>query len=141
MYRTKALLSVCFCAGLIGALFNSFTLWGFGRAGLIRLLGVQLTPEWTLAWLYPRLVWGGIWGLAYFIAVAGPRSRNQWIRKGLWVSLLPTAFQLFYVFPNQTPHGPMGLGLGTLTPLLVLVFNAVWGVVTGTFARILWGRG
>ncbi|MEZ4598290.1 MAG: hypothetical protein R2940_00680 [Syntrophotaleaceae bacterium] len=141
MHRTKALLSVCFCAGLIGAFFNSLALWMSGRIGLTHLLGVTLAPQWTLAWLYPRLVWGGLWGLAYFFSVAGPRSRNQWIRKGLWISLLPTAFQLFYVFPNQTPHGAMGLGLGTLTPLLVLIFNAIWGIFTGTFARILWGRG
>jgi hypothetical protein len=141
MNRSKALLSVCFCAGLLGGLVNSAAVWFFGRIGLTRLLGVALAPEWTLAWLYPRLVWGGLWGLAYFFSVAGPRSQNQWIRKGLWISLLPTAFQLFYVFPNQTPHGPMGLGMGTLTPGLVLAFNAIWGVFTGFFARILWGRG
>jgi hypothetical protein len=139
--RTKALLSVCFCAGLIGSLISSGTLWLFGRTGLTHLLGVQLAPEWTLAWLYPRLVWGGLWGMVFFLSVAGLRSRNHWVRKGLWCSLLPTLFQLFYVFPNQTPHGAFGLGLGTLTPLVLLLVNGIWGLFTGVFARILWGRG
>ena len=140
MHRTKALASVCFCAGLIGALFNSLAAWLCGQFGVTHLAGVAMDPQWTLAWLYPRLVWGGLWGLAYFITVAGPRSRHHWIRKGLWVSLLPATFQLFYVFPNQTLHGPMGLGLGNLTPLFVLLFNFVWGTFTAVFARILWGR-
>lgn len=141
MQRTNVLLSVCFCAGLIGGFFNSFFLWLFGRIGLMQLLEINLTPVWSAEWLYPRLVWGGLWGLVYFLSVAGPHSRNHWIRKGLWFSLLPTAFQLFYVFPNQTPHGPMGLALGTFTPLLVLLVNLIWGTFTGTFARVLWGRG
>jgi hypothetical protein len=44
MQRTKALLSVCFCAGLIGAFFNSLFLWALGRIGVTRLLEVNLTP-------------------------------------------------------------------------------------------------
>jgi len=140
MSRTKAMASVCFCAGLIGALFNSFAAWLGGRIGLTALAGVALTPEWTLSWLYPRLIWGGLWGLAFFITVASPRSRNRWIRKGLWASLLPTAWQLFYVFPNQTPHGALGLALGNATPLFVIGYNLIWGIFTGFFARLLWGR-
>ena len=61
------------------------------------------------------------------------------MRKGLWVGLLPTLFQLFFVFPYRTAYGPMGMGLGTLTPLFVLLFNFIWGFITGTFARALWG--
>jgi hypothetical protein len=140
MHRTKAMASVCFCAGLLGALCNSFAAWLCGQFGVTSLAGVAMSPEWTLAWLYPRLIWGGLWGLAYFITVASPRARNRWVRKGLWVSLLPTAWQLFYIFPHLTPHGALGLGLGNLTPLFVLLFNFVWGCFTGFFARLLWGR-
>jgi hypothetical protein len=38
--------------------------------------------------------------------------------------------QLFYVFPVQAHKGIGGLELGLLTPLLVVFFNWVWGVVT-----------
>ena len=37
------------------------------------------------------------------------------------------------IFPIQTHNGMMGLGLGTLTPLLVVLYNAVRG-----FAAALW---
>jgi len=140
MNRGSALLATAFVAGLIGALFNSLAAWGAGQLGLTSLIGVKIAPALTAAWLYPRLVWGGIWGLAYYFTIARPRNRRHWVRKGLWMSLLPTAVQLFVVFPNTTPHGMLGFGLGQLTPLAVVVFNLVWGFFTGVFTRILWGR-
>lgn len=141
MQRNSALLSACFSAGVLGAIVNSLAAWLAGRWGVPELAGVHLAPALSAAWLYPRLVWGGLWGLLLFPAVARPRSRRHWVRKGLWVSLLPTLFQLFYVFPHHTPYGPGGLGLGTLTPLFVVFYNGIWGAFTGIFTRMLWGRG
>lgn len=141
MNRNSALLAVCFAAGVLGALANSLAAWIFGLWGVTALAGVSLAPTLTLPWLYPRLVWGGFWGLVYFFTVNSQRRRRQWIRKGLWVSLLPTAAQLFYFFPYHTPFGPLGVGLGDLTALFVVLFNLVWGFFTGLFARLLWGRG
>lgn len=141
MNRTGALLAVCFCAGLLGALVNSLAAWACGYWGITATAGVSLAPDLTPGWLYPRLVWGGIWGLAYFLTVGSRRHRQHWVRKGLWISLLPTAVQLFYIFPHQTPFGSMGMGLGQLTPLFVLLFNFIWGFFTGLFTRVLWGRG
>jgi hypothetical protein len=141
MQRNSALLSVCFCAGLLGALANSLALWLAGRWGIPALAGVDLAPQLTAAWLYPRLVWGGLWGLLFYVTVSRPRFRRHWVRKGLWLSLLPTLVQLFVIFPYRTPYGPMGVGLGDLTALFVLSANFVWGFFTGLFTRILWGRG
>ncbi len=141
MPRNSALLAVCFCAGLIGALFSSLVAWLSGFWGITELAGVSLAPAFTLSWLYPRLVWGGIWGLVYFITVGSPRARCHWVRKGLCVSLLPSATQLFFIFPSQTTFGTLGLELGTLTPLFVIFFNLAWGLFTGVFTRLLWGRG
>ena len=141
MQRNSALLSVCFCAGLLGALANSLALWLAGSWGITALAGVVLAPQLTAAWLYPRLVWGGLWGLLFYVTVSRPRFRRHWVRKGLWLSLLPTLVQLFVIFPYRTPYGPMGIGLGDLTALFVLAANFVWGFFTGLFARILWGRG
>lgn len=141
MNRDSALIAVCFTAGVLGALANSLAAWLCGGWGITAMAGVSLAPELTLSWLYPRLVWGGIWGLAYFLFLASRRSRRHWIRKGLWVSLLPTLVQLLYIFPNQSASGLMGMGLGQLTPLFVLLYNFVWGFFTGFFARLFWGRG
>lgn len=140
MNRNSALLAVCFCAGVIGALANSLTAWLLGVWGVTELAGVRLAPVLTLPWLYPRLIWGGIWGAVYFLLVAHPRSRRHWVRKGLWASLLPSLVQLFYIFPTKTGAGTLGMTLGQLTPLFVLVLNFVWGFFTGLFARLLWGK-
>jgi hypothetical protein len=140
MNRGSALFAVCFTAGSLGGLFNSLAIWLVGSWQLTAMAGVNLSPALTPGWLYPRLVWGGLWGLIYYFTVGRPRSRRQWVRKGLWISLLPTAVQLFYVFPNYTSHGLLGFGLGNLTPLFVLLFNLVWGFFTGLWTRIFWGR-
>lgn len=140
MNRPLALMSVCFCAGLLGALVNSTVAWLFGNWGIPELLGVSLAPAFTKQWLYPRLVWGGLWGLVYFLAVGGRGAHRHWIRKALWISLLPSAFQLFVVFPYWTRHGILGFGLGDFTAIFVLVYNLAWGFGTGIFSRLLWGR-
>jgi hypothetical protein len=141
MNRNSALLAVCFTAGVLGSLANSLAVWICGLWGVTALAGVNLAPALTADWLYPRLIWGGLWGLAYYLTVRTQRVRRQWVRKGLWISLLPTAAQLFYFFPYRTPFGLMGMGLGDLTPIFVLFFNLVWGFFTGFFTRLFWGRG
>ena len=141
MSRTMTLMTVCFCAGLLGALFSGLAAWQAGQMGLPAMAGVSMSPALTPGWLYSRLVWGGIWGLTYFLAVGPLKSRRHWARKGLWISLLPTAFQLFFVYPYQTQHGLMGLDLGQLTPLFVFLYNMIWGLFTGIFCRLFWGRG
>jgi hypothetical protein len=141
MQRNRTLLAVCFCAGLLGALGNSLVAWIAGKWGLTAMMGVALAPELTTAWLYPRLIWGGLWGLFYYFTVSHRHNRRHWVRKGLWVSLVPTLVQLFYIYPEQTTHGLMGIGLGFYTPVFVFAFNLVWGFLTGFFTRLLWGRG
>lgn len=115
--------SLVFAAGCAGGLANSLALWFLGQAGITTALGVKLAPALTPPWLYPRLVWGGIWGGLFLI----PLFRNSVLLRGLLYSLGPSFVQLFVVFPARG-KGAMGLELGALTPLFVLFFNAVWGV-------------
>lgn len=140
MRRTKALVAVCFCAGLLAAIISSSFAWICADFGLTEMAGVTLQTELSLRALYPRMVWGGIWGLAYALTVAHVRTRQQWIRKGILISILPTLYQLLIVFPYHTAQGTLGIELGLLTPLFVLCFNLVWGVFTGLFTRLLWGK-
>jgi len=124
-------LLICFGAGCLGALANSLVVWQAGALGLAGWAGVGLAPALTPDWLYPRIVWGGIWGLAFVL----PFLKVRWLIKGSLLSLLPTAVQLFFVYPYQTRHGIMGVGLGMWTPAFVLVANWVWGVVTAVMIR------
>jgi hypothetical protein len=141
MPRTRILMSVCFCAGMLGALCSSLVAWQAGQLDLPAMAGVRMAPELVPTWLYRNLVWGGLWGLVYFLAVGPLKSRRHWARKGLWISLLPTLFQLLVVYPYMTRHDWLGLDLGQFTPLFVLLYNLVWGFCTGIFCRIFWGRG
>jgi hypothetical protein len=140
MNNSRSLFCICFCAGLLGALASSIAAWLAAKAGLPQWFGVDLVPAWTAAWIYPRLVKGGLWGLLFFTTISSPRSRKQWVRKGLWLSLLPAAWQLFFIYPNRTYYGILGLGLGTFTPLFVILYALIWGAFTGIFARAFYGR-
>ena len=123
---------VFFAAGCLGAMANSIAVWLFGEFGISRSLGVSLSPALTPNWLYPRIVWGGIWGLLFVL----PILKSRLLLKGTFLSLFPTAVQLFVVFPYQAGKGVGGLELGLLMPALVLFFNWVWGVVTAATIKL-----
>jgi len=124
-------LSLFFAAGALGAAANSIFLWAFGELGVSRLLGVAIAPSLSPAWIYPRVVWGGIWGFLFVL----PVLPHAWFKRGLLLSLGPSIVQLFVVFPLKARKGLLGLELGVLTPVLVLLVNAVWGVVASWWVR------
>jgi hypothetical protein len=119
-------LLIFFAAGCLGALANSIAVWLFGKFGITSSFGVSIAPSLTPAWLYPRLVWGGIWGLLFIL----PIFQSKLFVKGTILSLFPTAVQLFVVFPIKAHKGIAGIELGLFTPVLVIFFNWVWGVTT-----------
>jgi len=127
-------LSLIFVAGCWGALLNSLAVWLFGVLGIAQALGVQLALPLTAAFLYPRLVWGGLWGFLFLV----PLGRWSFPVRGLFFSLGPTLVQLFLVFPFMAHKGVLGLQLGNLTPVLVVFYNAIWGLGAGLWLK--WGR-
>ncbi|MDP2645609.1 MAG: hypothetical protein Q8P24_11775 [Desulfobacterales bacterium] len=125
-------ISLFFAAGGLGGLFNSLAVWLLGLYGVTQSFGVAIAPALSPQWLYPRVVWGGIWGIAFFLPVL---SKHILI-KGLLLSLGPTLIQLFVVFPLKAHKGVMGVDLGSLTPVFVLIFNAVWGLTAAIWLRL-----
>jgi len=119
-------LLIYFAAGCLGALANSLIVWLAGEYSVTKALNVAIAPGLSPAWLYPRIVWGGLWGFLFLL----PFKNTGLLLKGSILSLIPTAAQLFIVFPYQANKGMAGLELGLLTPLVVVVFNWVWGIVT-----------
>ena len=122
---------IFFAAGCLGAFANSLAVWLFGALGITKALGVAISPALTANWLYPRIVWGGIWGMLFFL----PFLNSKPLSKGTVLSLFPTIVQLFIVFPYKAKKGVAGLELGYLTPVFVLFFNWVWGVVTSLIIK------
>ena len=125
-------LLICFAAGCIGALANSLTVWVFGIYGITRQFHVAIAPALTPAWLYQRIVWGGIWGFLFAI----PWLNTRALTKGAVLSLFPTIVQLFVVFPFQAKKGYLGLTLGAYAPIFVLFYNLVWGLVTSLTIKL-----
>jgi hypothetical protein len=133
MKKLAKRLTMIFAAGCLGGLANSLAVWLFGAYGVTKSLGVRIAPDLSPVWLYPRLVWGGIWGLLFLL----PVFPNSVLKRGLLLSLGPTIIQLFVVFPYKADQGMMGMGLGALTPLLVFVFNAIWGITVVIWLRFV----
>jgi len=125
--------SLYFAAGSLGGLVNSIAVWLFGAYGINAALNVAIQPRLTPGWLYPRIVWGGIWGLLFLL----PLVKSRFVLRGLMVSLGPTLVQLFYIFPTVQHKGMLGLKLGLLTPLLVILFNAIWGIAATFWLRMV----
>lgn len=124
-------LTLVFAAGCLGGLINSLAVWFFGDIGIAAAAGVKIAPKLTPAWLYPRVVWGGIWGLLFLL----PLKSHLYLLGGFVFSLGPTLVQLFIIFPLKAKKGMMGLELGVLTPLFVIFYNAVWGVTAALWYR------
>ncbi len=127
-----------YLAGSVGAFINSMTVWLFGASGISAALSVSIQPKIEPSWLYPRLVWGGLWGLSYFLIKGKFKNRTL---EAFVFSLPPTLVQLFLVFPYKAHKGFLGAELGNLTWALVILFNLIWALMTlflikrGTSAR------
>ena len=119
-------LLICFAAGCLGGLINSLAVWAGGEYGITRQFNVAISPALTPMWLYPRIVWGGIWGLLFVI----PWLNSKPITKGAILSIFPTLVQLLVVFPIQAKKGYFGLMLGAYTPIFVVIYNLIWGLAT-----------
>jgi hypothetical protein len=124
-------LSAAFTGGVIGGLLSSLLYWELGRDGVIAWMGVAMHPGLSLAWLYPRLIIGGLWGLVLLLPLLPSRPATR----GLLWSLAPSAFTLLHIMP-MAGKGLFGFGYGALTPILILLINAVWGL-----AAAFWYRG
>lgn len=126
-------MSVCIVAGCVGALVNTWLAWYLGRLGIPHRFSVALAPTWSLPLLYQRLVWGGMFGLLFLAPFWKSGFWTGVFSRGVLFGLVPTLFQLLYVFPVLQGKGMFGSALGALTPLFVFFYDAVWG-----FFAALW---
>jgi len=126
-------LSAGYSGGAFGALISSLALWAAGSAGLTASFGVAIQPALSFEWLGPRILWGGLFGLGFPWAA---RRISGTLRAGLVLSLLPSTVELFYSLPRGG-HQMLGVDLGALTPVVVLLENAVWGAVLARAVKAL----
>ena len=120
----------CFAAGSLGALVSTWLAWRLSVLGVPHKVGVALASGWSSPLPFRQIVWGGLWGLVFAAPLWRSGFKDGVFSRGILFSLIPTFFQLLYVFPFQQGKGMLGLGLGVLTPVFVFLYNAVWGLCT-----------
>lgn len=123
---------LAFAAGCFGGLIYCVVMWLFSRYGITQSLGVNLHGSVSPQWMYPRIVWGGLWGLLFLL----PMLRSSVLLRSLVISLIPAFVQLFIIYSFYTGKGFAGLQLGLLAPLLVWFFYWVWALATAIILRL-----
>ncbi len=121
-----------FAAGCLGALVQIITMNLATRYGLFHLLHVQLSGSSSLFWVYPRIVWGGLWGCVFLLPVLA----SSIFMRSFVLCLIPTGVQLFVLYPFYEGKGFAGLSLGMLTPFVVLFFYWIWALTTSITLRL-----
>lgn len=123
-----------FAAGCLGALLQVVVMNLAARYGFPHNLGVRIDASYSPSWLYPRIVWGGLWGFAFLL----PVFASSLLLRSFVLCLIPTLVQLFIIYPFYENRGVAGVSLGTLTPVVILLFYWVWALATSLtlkFAR------
>jgi len=123
-------ISGALAAGLIAALLQCVGIQLLGHFGVTSFHGISLTPKLTMAWLYPRLVWGSIWGLLF----AFPLFKDQPFWRGILFSMGPT-LMVFLKFVPGMGKSVLGFTFGSLAPELVLLLNIGWGIIAAFWYR------
>ena len=117
-------ISCAFTGGIIGALCESIIIWLLSHAGVSAMIGISLKPKFTTDWLYPRLIWGGLWALLLVL----PILKTKTALRGIIFSLLPSAITLCIILPEMG-KGMWGLRYGTLTPVLIVISGFIYGMI------------
>jgi hypothetical protein len=121
-----------FAAGCFGGVVYCVVMWLFSRYGISQSFGVSLYGSVSPQWMYPRIVWSGLWGLLFLL----PMLTSRIFVRSFVISLIPTFVQLFIIYPFYTGKGFAGLQLGLLTPLLVWFFYWMWALATVIILRL-----
>jgi hypothetical protein len=116
-------ISGAFTGGVLGALLDSFNIWAMGVFGVSDYIGIGMKPEFTAPWAFKRMIWGGLWMLLLLL----PLWKKRIILRGMLFSLAPSAMMLFLVLPSMG-KGILGLGFGTLMPVVVIGLNFIYGI-------------
>ena len=125
--------SICFAAGVVGALAVVLFSHILFALGLSAKLGVMAPVSLKSPDIYKPLVWGGLWGLPFGLAIAAAWAHLYLF--GLFYFLAPMAALFLYFLP-MAGAGFFGLRHGgPMFTLYLLLVNLPFGIVTALVAR------
>ena len=130
--------SICFVAGVIGALaviLFARVLFGLGISAALGVMApIPLTPP----VIYRLLFWGGLWGIPFGLFI-----KTAWKRIylfGLLYFLVPV-LALFLIFLPRSGAGYFGLEQGgPMLTVYYLLVNLPFGIITALVARAIIGK-
>lgn len=121
--------SIAFAAGCFAGLINSLIFWATKHYGLNDQWEIQLEPEFSCNWLYPRIIFGGIFGLLFLL----PFMTTFFFWRGVVYSLIPSFVLIFIIIPIV--QSLSGLQLNLNSYLYLFVLNAVTSGLAGLWVR------
>lgn len=120
-----------YAAGSLGAVLQIVVMSLAVHYGFTQDLGVRIAASYSPSWMYPRIVWGGLWGLVFLL----PILSGSLLMRSAVLSLIPACVQLFIIYPFYEGKSFAGLSQGMLTPLVVLFFWWVWALFTSLIIK------
>ena len=120
-----------FAAGCLAALLQAVVMNLAVNYGLTHSLGVKVGASFSPYWLYPRIVWGGLWGLVFLLPVLS----SSLILRSFVLCLIPALVHLFIIYPFYQGKGVAGFSLGALMPLVEILFWWVWALAVSLILR------
>lgn len=131
----KYLLS--FLAGFLATLvFHQGLLDILHRAGSSPRAAYSMAPSGPFG--VPQVLslafWGGVWGIALWLAVGRRKGASYWLAALVFGALLPSLVALFVVFPLKGQ--PVAGGWDPRILVGALLLNGAWGLGTAAFLRL-----
>lgn len=123
---------VVMAAGALGAAIMCVAMWLATRYGLMSSLNVAISGSVSPAWMYPRIVQGGLWGLLFLL----PILSSSLLARSFVIALIPSLVHLFIIYPYYQGKGVAGLELGVLTPFVVFFFYWIWSLATSLILKL-----
>lgn len=129
-----------FTAGFVATLvFHQLAVLVLWKAGIAPFAPFSLAPvkPYGVPAVISLAFWGGIWGIVFAELAPGFRGR-YWMMAFLFGAILPTAVALTIVWPLK--GRPLGNAWPPALMLTAFVVNGAWGIGTGLFYKMLYGR-
>jgi hypothetical protein len=127
-----------FIAGFVSTLaFHQGTMAALHAAGLWPKPPYAMAP--TAPFKVPAVIslafWGGLWGIALWLAIAGAPAPRYWTLAIVLGALGPSLVALFVVMPLKGQ--PMAAGGDPKIIVGALILNAAWGFGVALFMRLM----
>lgn len=128
---------VGFAAGFLATLLFHQPVLALLKAAKITSRGayaMEPVPPFGVPSVISLAFWGGVWGIALMLLIAGRRNAIYWTMAALVGAIAPTLVAGLIISPLKGQPIPADARASML--VMGLIVNAAWGLGTAAFARV-----